>query len=254
MGIISARRVKKFMVSWSRKACFKYFIITVLGAFFSSAVWAADASFSQLVGTAYSAKSGQLLYRETHQKINENEYEVVYSEPNGDVFGHKTLDFSQSKITPSFHQSNERNGERIDVIQSDNALLVSYQEDATAGLRERTVKLVSGMVVDAGFDAFIKRYWAPLLLGKELDIEYLVPSKHTTFSFRFRQENCLEGTQSSAQCFSLKPVSWLIKLAVDPIVVAYDPITKRLLRFSGRANICDTQGKYENVDIHYRYF
>lgn len=227
-------------------------VIVVLAALSSSFSFADDA-FSKLVGSAYSIETGALLYRETHQKISKDIYKVEYSEPDGRVFANKTIDFSKSPITPSFSQLNKRNGEKIDVIQSGNKLQISYQENSNEKVEKDTVALAQGMVVDAGFDAFVKQYWDTLISGKEMDIEYLVPSRQSTFSFRFSQITCVDGTKEGAMCFALKPVSWFVRMAVDPIVVAYDPVDKRLLRFTGRTNICDEQGKYLTADIQYHY-
>ncbi|QUX97508.1 hypothetical protein C0J08_19820 [Marinomonas sp. CT5] len=230
----------------------RYFMVAVLAFLFSSSSMAEE-GFSKLVGSAYSVETGTLLYRETHQKVSEDIYKVEYSEPDGQIFANKTLDFSKSRITPSFSQVNERNGEKISVTQSGDLLKISYQENNTAKVEKDSVKLVAGMVVDAGFDAFVKQYWNTLITGKEMDIEYLVPSRQTTYSFRVSQITCVDGTKEGAMCFALKPVSWFVRLALDPIVVAYDPADKRLLRFTGRANICDEQGKYQTVDIQYHY-
>ena len=231
----------------------KRFLLVAVFALLASSFSAADGSFSQLVGSAYSLETGALLYRETHQAVSKDTYKVEYSEPNGRIFANKTIDFSQSRITPSFSQVNKRNGEKISVTQSGDQLQVSYQENTDAQVEKDSVKLAPGMVVDAGFDGFVKQYWDTLISGKEMDIEYLVPSRQSTFSFRVSQITCVDGTKEGAICFALKPVSWFVRMAVDPIMVAYDPEDKRLLRFTGRANICDEKGKYQTVDIQYHY-
>ena len=64
--------------------------------------------------------------------LDDNSHKVEYSEPDGRVFANKTLDFSQSRITPSFSQVNERNGETIDVKQVKERLEVNYVENRTA--------------------------------------------------------------------------------------------------------------------------
>ncbi|MBR7888878.1 hypothetical protein J9B83_07955 [Marinomonas sp. A79] len=229
------------------------FVGAAFGALLFSSISFAEAPSTTIIGSAYSQETGELLYRETHTPLANKTYKVEYSEPNGQVFAEKTLDFSESDITPSFVQRNDRNGERIEVSQRVGNLNVVYQENSAAKEEKKAIKREQGMVVDAGFDAFVKQYWSPLMSGKSLDVEYLVPSKQTTFGFRFSRATCLEGTPAGAQCFSLAPISWLVKMAVDPIVVAYDPVNKALLRFTGRANICDVNGKYENVDIQYRH-
>uniref|UniRef100_UPI003334285C hypothetical protein n=1 Tax=Pseudomonas sp. HY2-MNA-CIBAN-0224 TaxID=3140471 RepID=UPI003334285C len=87
-----------------------------------------------------------LLYRETHQPLSDKTYRVEYSEPNGTVFGHKTIDLSESAITPSFSQVNDRNGERIDVMQTNNTLQIAYQENSATEAKKDSVKLVAGMI------------------------------------------------------------------------------------------------------------
>ncbi len=233
-------------------------IIAVFIFLFSSIslVQAANSSTigSNIIGSAYSLKTGSLLYRETHKKINHVLHEVKYTEPNGDVFARKTIDFSQSLIAPSLSQINERNGEEIFVRQEGDSLVVSYKENSVSKQDSKRFKVDAGMIIDAGFDGFIKQYWSVLESGKKLSVDYLVPSEKTTFRFRFSRTPCIDGTKSDAICFSLSPISWVVKLAVDPIVVAYDATEKKLLRFTGRANIANAAGKYETVDIQYRYF
>jgi hypothetical protein len=207
-----------------------------------------------IVGSAYSLKTGSLLYRENYKKINDVLQKVEYSEPDGTVFGRKTIDFSQSAVAPSFNQINERNGEEIHIRQDGSHLFVNYKENTTSKQESERLNVDAGMIIDAGFDGFIKQYWSVLESGKKLDVNYLVPSQQTTFSFRFSRAECVGGTKSDAMCFSLSPISWVVKLAVDPIIVAYDKTEKKLLRFTGRGNIANAAGKYESVDIQYRYF
>lgn len=213
-----------------------------------------NAIVSKVVGSAYSLDDKSLVYREVHTKLNDSTYSVEYSEPDGQVFATKSLDFSKSSIAPSFSQLNKRNGEKIEVLQSGNTLEISYQENSQANIEKDSIPLAAGVVVDAGFNAFVTQYWDTLVTGKEMDIEFLVPSRQSTYSFRFGKSDCVDGTESDAVCFSLKPVSWFVRMAVDPIFVAYSPENKRLLRFTGRSNISNEQGKYQNVDIQYRYF
>jgi len=227
------------------------FVFTSLLLFSSS--WSLANAPSSAVGQAFSLETGDLVYTEKHIKLDNAQHQVIYSEPDGTVFARKQIDFSNSLIRPSFQQVNDRNGEAIAVKQAGERFLVKYRQQNGSEAKEDTVADKPNMVIDAGFDAFVRQYWQPLLSGKAMDIEYLVPSKRTTFSFRFQLADCLAETPSSAVCFTLSPVSWLVKMAVDPIVVAYDTSSQRLLRFTGRANISNAAGKYQSVDIRYQY-
>lgn len=219
---------------------------------FTSGLLLANAP-SSAIGQAFSLETGDLVYTEKHIKLDRAQHQVMYSEPDGTEFARKQIDFSRSLIRPSFQQLNDRNGEAIEVKQVGETFLVKYRKQNGSEAKEDTIADKPNMVIDAGFDAFVRQYWQPLISGKTMDIEYLVPSKHTTFSFRFQQADCLADTSPSAVCFTLSPVSWLVKMAVDPIVVAYDSSTQRLLRFTGRANISNAAGKYQSVDIRYQY-
>lgn len=228
--------------------------LAAVGVLLSHASLADDVQTpSSALGQAYSLESGELLYTEQHQQLPNQQHNVVYFEPDGEVFARKQIDFSTSLIRPSFQQRNQRNGEDIQVTQQADGFLIRYRESSDSKVETEVVSDKANMVIDAGFDAFVRQYWQPLMTGKAMDIEYLVPSKQTTFSFRFQQASCLAETPENAVCFTLSPVSWLVKMAVDPIVVAYDKDQKQLLRFTGRANISNAKGKYQSVDIRYQY-
>lgn len=231
-------------------------VLFILSSGFVSLLQTADSNTvgTNIIGSAYSLKTGSLLYQENYKKINDVLQKVEYSEPDGIVFGRKTIDFSQSTVAPSFTQINERNGEEIYIRQEGRNLVVNYKENTDSQQESEQLKVDAGMVIDAGFDGFIKQYWSVLESGKKLDVDYLVPSKKTTFGFRFSRAECIGGAKSDVVCFSLSPISWVVKLAVDPIIVAYDATEKKLLRFTGRGNIANAAGKYETVDIQYRYF
>ena len=109
------------------------------------------------------------------------------------------------------------------------------------------------LIVDAGFDQYVKQHWSQLTNDAPLEIDYLVPSQTTTVSFSVSQTECLPNTAAQAVCFSIAPKSWWVSIAVDPLTVAYDPDTRHLLRFTGRGNIANAAGDYLSVDIHYQY-
>lgn len=229
-----------------------FFWLCLCGLATSQLAWA-DAGFSKVIGTAYSLKTGDMLYREIHTIGADGKHDVEYSEPDGVVFGHKEFDDSVSKITPSFTQVNQRNGEKIQVTRTANDIVIKYQQNKSAKPEEKTIPFEEGMVVDAGFNAFIERYWSALVSGTKMDIQFVVPSRQQVVGFTVNQANCKEGTRKGAQCFSMTASAWWVRLLVDPIVVAYDPANKRLLRYTGRANICDKNGEYQKVDIQYHY-
>ncbi|MEO9653596.1 hypothetical protein [Marinomonas sp.] len=209
-------------------------------------------SAEQVIGSAYDVKTKALLYTEHHQAKTSHNYGIVYKDPKGQVFATKTIDFSESSITPSFQQTNDRLGEKISVQPLEVGFEVTYQQDRKSPQQQKQLGANSAMVIDAGFDGVIKQRWQALTLGEAVDVDFLAPTELRTFRFRFKQTDCLEDTALGATCFSLSPRSWLVKLAVSPIIVAYNS-EQQLIRFTGRSNICDESGKYHTADIHYQY-
>lgn len=224
-----------------------------LGATFSQ-IASAQENFQKVVGSAYSVKSGALLYRETHTVSANGTHKVEYSEPDGLVFGHKVIDDSHSKIAPSFTQTNMRNGEEIKVNSGAKTIVVDYKKDRSSERKEADISYEPGMVIDAGFNAFVREYWQSLENDTKMKIQFVVPSRQSTVGFTVSRSLCKPDTKKGAECFVLTPNSWVVKMLVDPILLAYDSDTKQLLRFTGRANIADKNGDYQAVDIQYHYY
>ena len=221
---------------------------------FSSVVSASSQPSQEVIGKAYDLDSGDLLYVERHRYLANKTHEVRYFDPDGKPFARKVLDYSVSENAPSFEQRNDLRGEWIKVTDDGDELLLKYQEKTGETVFDKRFDLSDDLLVDAGFDRYVKNNWQALNAGSsDMSIEYLVPSKLTTVGFNVSKVDCLPETPKGAVCFAIAPQSWWISLAVDPIIVAYDVSSRNLLRFNGRGNIASAQGKYQSVDIRYEY-
>lgn len=211
-------------------------------------------SSKTVIGEAFDAQSNELLYVEKHRYVQGNKHEVKYYDPQGKLFAQKLLNYGDYEQAPEFEQTNDLRGEWIKVTEHGTKLKVEYREDADAVVFDKRFDVSDDLLVDAGFDRYVKKHWNELVnLDQKRSIHYLVPSRLTTVGFDVSKVDCLTGTRESAVCFQIAPTSWWVSLAVDPIMVAYDPDNHNLLRFNGRGNIASTSGKYQTVDIHYQY-
>lgn len=206
-----------------------------------------------VIGEAYDTDSKQLLYVEKHRYVAGNQHQVTYYSPDGKLFAEKLLSYGKYEQAPAFEQTNDLRGEWIKVTAEGEQLHVAYREKTDAVVFDKRVKVSDHLLVDAGFDRYVKMHWDELVTNQTKKIDYLVPSRLTTVGFEVGRVNCLAGTAQHAVCFAITPTSWFVSLAVDPITVAYDPESHNLLRFNGRGNIASGSGKYQNVDIHYQY-
>lgn len=212
-----------------------------------------------VVGKAYDIDTGKLLYLEQHRYLKEESkgmrHEVRYLDPDGQQIAYKVLNYQHSEQAPEFEQSNALRGEWIKVTEpKQGELEVQYREKSDSVVFDKTFKRTDHLLVDAGFDRYVKNNWQALnTANKLMKIDYLVPSRQTTIGFQVSKAECLPDTPEPSVCFSLAPQSWWVSLAVDPIIVAYEPNSHNLLRFSGRGNIASQTGKYQSVDIYYQY-
>jgi len=206
-----------------------------------------------VIGEAFDIDSQQLIYVEKHRYVEGNQHEVKYYDPNGKLFAEKRLSYGQYEQAPAFEQVNSLRGEWIKVTSEGDRIKVQYREESGAVVFDKRIKVNEHLLVDAGFDRYVKMHWDKLLSNASMKIDYLVPSRLTTVGFEVGRVNCLANTRADAVCFAITPTSWFVSLAVDPITVAYDPDTRNLLRFNGRGNIASSDGKYQTVDIRYQY-
>ena len=58
----------------------------------------------------------------------------------------------------------------------------------------------------------------------------IVLAKSTTYGFRIR----LHSSDAERTAFSVTPTNWLVRFAVAPLMVAFDPVTRHVLRYEGR--------------------
>lgn len=209
------------------------------------------ASNAAVVGSAYDLKTGELIYTETHA-YDAPYHTVEYHDPKGALFATKLLDYRDSSHAPAFEQINQLRGEVIRTQVDGSTLTLSYQASSDTKVDNATFPITNNLIVDAGFDQYVKANWQQLSEGKPLEIDYLVPSRASVVPFSVGAVDCLARTPAQARCFAITPEAWWLRMIVDPIIIAYDD-TPRLLRFTGRGNIANQDGAYQSVDIFYQY-
>lgn len=210
--------------------------ISRLAAVLLAAAFALPAAADQfpiptVVGTAYDRSSGYLLYTERHFCSAEGLLcNVEYRDSFGAMIAEKKLDYSLSLIGPALVMNDYR---------QDLAFTVPGSEQGD-------------MVVDAGFDNYVRHRWDELLTGNAVRFPFFVVGFDKPLKMRANRE---ESVQCNADelCLSVGLSSWLLGKLVDPIELSYSRDSKKLLRFSGVSNIKGEGGETLSVDIHYQY-
>lgn len=182
-------------------------------------------------GAAYDLEGGSLLYSEQHYcSVNVLSCRVDYVTPEGELIARKEIDYSANLQAPALLISDFRKG-------SEKRLDFSAESE---------------LVVDAGFDNFVRMQWERLVEGEPVTFPFLVPGRDQPLAMRAVAGG--EPTCGSRQlCLRVELDSWFLRMAVPPILLTYDRESRRLQRFRGISNIRGEQGNTLKVDIQYRY-
>lgn len=216
------------------------------------------------IGTAWSTDQSQVLYREIHfagDPTHELTTRVEYRRDNDDVFAEKDIDYSVSTTAPAISQIDHRNQARI-ITRHPNAepgpvveLEVRPHDSSETQIGEFNYE--DGMIIDAGFDPFVRKNWDRLANGRRITTDFLVPARMDTVHISISKtdnDDCNFASQNM-HCFVIKPAGFLrvVSWFVDPIHIAYDADTRRLLMFEGISNLRDDAGEPRNALIKFEY-
>jgi len=194
-------------------------------------------------GVARHPDSARELYREQHwvRSVGDRPLErvVLYRCPDGTAFGRKRIDYRRSDIAPAFWFVDARSGYREGLRHGDGLELFftgnSKAVERSAGVRS------AQLVVDAGFDQFIRRNWTALADGDTLALDFAVPSRLRSMAFTVKRAGQSKIAGEAAWVFRLR-LDGLLGLVVPAIDVSYGQQSRRLLRFEGLSNLRDDRG------------
>lgn len=184
-----------------------------------------------VVGQAYQQSTRDLLYTEYHYCSRDGlTCSVKYRGADGDLLALKQLDYSASPLAPSLVMNN-------------------YAAELT-----RVVEPVerNDLVVDAGFDNFVRSEWDALSRGSVVRFPFRVISLDNPLTMRAQRLD-RQDCPAEQLCVEVKIDSWLIGMLVDPIELNYSRPDRQLLRYKGLSNLRGADGETPLVTILYQY-
>ncbi len=192
---------------------------------------AGPAQAMQVIGTATDLASGELYYTENHRCDPSGQAcTVEYRDAGGELFARKRIDYSNSRNAPRLVFQDLRLGQTT---------RVGEQRD-------------EGLVVDAGFDNYVRQHWGELAGGTVIHFPFLVAGREEPLPMRAQRQQD-EACPPQRLCIDVSLDNWLLSMLAEPIRLQYDLATRRLLQFSGLSNISDSDGDSLSVRIDYRY-
>jgi len=209
-----------------------------------------------VVGNAFDLKTGELLYSEMHcLSESAQSRTVIYRDPQNALLADKTLNYVTGAISPSFVQKNHYSQQFVSVDFDGETVkmqVATINDPRSTEQLTLTPKPDLPVVIDAGFDAFVKTHWQALTAGDRKRFQFPFASQEGLVELRIGATRC-DYDSPSDQCFKLEMNNWFLRALVAPIELGYDRALQRLTRYRGLSNIGDGQGNGLVVDIVYRY-
>lgn len=208
-------------------------------------------------GYAYDLDSKKYLYTEVHAQRYQGDHwlggTITYYSPKGSEVGKKVLDFSKDPYIPLYRLDvkNVHYSEGISKITDDKVYLFK-QNRGDASPQQATVDRKKDMAADSGFDSLIQAHFAELLKGKALHFPLAVAGKLDYYNFTISRlkDDTFEGKK--AVRFKVELDSLLRLIAGKPLILTYDPDSKKLLEYRGISNLYDPKSdKPYQVRIDY---
>ena len=196
------------------------------------------------------ADNGDTLYTEHHAMQGEcsagsfapTQHRVEYLTPAGEPFAEKQLAFERSPLMPEVSFNQPKFSEQMDIRYSDgNDVKIDWQ--TPEGTRERySVGIPDQLVVDSGFDHFVRRQWRTLTSDDTARFRFLGPTRGDHYGFI--AEPVTNSAIDADLVVRLRPTSLVLRVLVDPILLGYNE-QGALTHYQGLTNI------RQNADTNY---
>ncbi|MCX2979810.1 hypothetical protein EYC98_02910 [Halieaceae bacterium IMCC14734] len=186
---------------------------------------------TKVIGEARDLSSGELLYKELHRCDDDGILcSIAYVNEGGDVIAKKTMDYSRGAIAPVL---------QVNDYRFDREVVIDAEAEA-------------GLVIDAGFDNFIRNNWQVLESSRKIRFNFLIPGRDSPLKMEAHQA-VPEDCEANTLCLVVALDNWLLAAITDPILLTYSRDNRRLLRYRGISNLASNDGKSQVVDIRYTY-
>ncbi len=193
------------------------------------ALSASDELNYNIKGEARDLRTGDLLYLEFHSCDELGLLcSVSYRGDAGEVFAEKSLDYTAAAIAPRLEMNDIRLARELQVETAE-----------------------TGVVVDAGFDNFLRSNWEALDRGERVKFPFLLPGRDKPLPMS--AERSSKDCTPELLCVEVKLSSWFLAALTSPIELSYSRDSRRLMRYRGISNLRGPDGDSQMVDIRYLY-
>jgi hypothetical protein len=216
---------------------------------------AAAATF-EFTGTAR-ADNGDTLYQEIHAvdgtceqgTFEPRSHSVEYRKPAADEpFATKTLEYPNSALRPVVTFVQPDFNERMEIRYPSTGELTIDWQTPSGDTESFEVPLEENLVVDAGFDHFVRLNWKAVQAGESVEFRFLGPTRGEHYGFVL--EPASSDRIDADNVVQIRPTSLVLRMLVDPIMLGYND-RGALTDYLGLTNI--RRNADENYTAHIQY-
>jgi hypothetical protein len=195
-------------------------------------------------GTASAPHSAEFLYGEQHVLHYRDgrlvDRVTLYTCGNGQPFARKTVVYADP-LAPDFLLEDLSIGLREGVRTEGGRRVVFFRRVRVEAEKSAPLPSVAGLVVDAGFDEFIRAHWERLAQAQGMEMHFLVPSRLESLNFQVQRlrADTLDGIP--VEVFRLK-LTGVLGWVLPGIDVTYSADDRVLMRYEGLSDLRDAAG------------
>ncbi|MBB5210226.1 hypothetical protein [Microbulbifer hydrolyticus] len=224
-------------------------------------------SAATVVGRASGVEEPDVRYCEYFLPRAAGEVRVVYYTPgqpqaNKIAEKHITGDAGRSGLLqdtrPQISQEDFRSGEVREATRVADGWRLRYRANRNAEYRDKVFSDGQLDVIDAGFDALVRRHWSVLKAGEELQFQFASPVHGRTIGLRAAATPC--QNPEADLCIRVDLAQAILRwIAGGDIYLEYaesadqGQAEPKLMRFVGVTNLLDRSGDPQRLNLEYFY-
>lgn len=202
-------------------------------------------------GTATVRHGSDFLYGERHvlhfRDGQLTERVVLYTCRNGAAFARKTVHYIDP-LAPDFVLEDVSTGMREGLESRPSGRAVFFRADRADAERRHEIAVERGLVVDAGFDQFVRDEWDALMSGRTATMRFLVPSRLRDISFDVEHLRSDRFGDIPVEVFRLK-LSGFWGWFLPGIDVDYSRADHVLVHYDGLSDLRDKSNANYQAEI-----
>jgi hypothetical protein len=174
---------------------------------------------------------------------------VLYTCADGSPFARKIVSYG-TPTAPDFMLDDESSGLREGVRAVGGGRLVFFRQNGNTPEKSATLPATRDLVIDTGFDEYVRANWPRLVSGQSLKFHFLVPSRleDITFLVEHLRKDTIDG--EPVEVFRLK-LSGMWGWVLPSIDVSYGAADHILLHYDGLSDLRDASNDNYQVVIEF---